>query len=149
MKKIALMLAVAALPILAGAQTTSLKLPQNSGDMREYMAQGDPKCPGCGVVSNVRQVPRTDNTRKQPVSQPNTGGNADLGGGSTATVAGTGAASKAERKEARKPAAPGWLVTVRYDDGSYASFDLDERPTVRKGERVQVNAGKVERYVAR
>jgi hypothetical protein len=31
-----------------------LKLPQTPDQMREYMTDNDARCPGCGVVTNVR-----------------------------------------------------------------------------------------------
>lgn len=147
MKKTLLLLLLASTG--AFAAETQLKLPRDANEIRDYMTPTDSRCPGCGIVSNVRQVQQKGAPRNQQATEPATGGNPDLGGESgTATIAGTGAASKAARKEARKPAAPAWLVTVRYDDGSYAAFEQDDRPSVRKGDRIQVNAGKVERYVA-
>ena len=60
------------------------------------------------------------------------------------TIAGTGSASKAARKAAKAPMPARWLVTVRYDDGSYAAFEQDDQPVVQRGERIQVVSGRVE-----
>lgn len=60
------------------------------------------------------------------------------------TIAGTGSSSRAARKAAKAPEPLRWLVTVRYDDGSYAAFEQDDQPVVQRGERVQVISGRVE-----
>ncbi len=46
--------------VAAEGHGTTLQLPQSADDMRKYMASGDARCPGCGVVSNIRQVEPED-----------------------------------------------------------------------------------------
>lgn len=139
------------LPVVASeaqekATETTLKLPQSADEMREYMASGNSRCPGCGVVSNVRQVEAEVLGGRTPDAgvDMRTG---DSGPGEeihTVTLAGTGSASREARQRAAMPPAKPWRVTVRYDDGSYASFDQDDRPRVARGQRVQVVSGRVE-----
>ncbi|MDQ5941423.1 MAG: hypothetical protein QG572_236 [Pseudomonadota bacterium] len=133
-------------PLLSAAEKP-LNIPQSPEEMRKYMTSGDSRCPGCGVVSNVRQVsPQTQpGIAREEVNPARTG---DSGPGEevgTLTIAGTGSQSREARKKAAQPTAKPWLVTVRYDDGSYAAFEQDSKPAVRKGDRIQVVSGRVER----
>lgn len=128
------------------APQTTLKLPQSADDVRQYMSPGNARCPGCGVVTNVRQVeakisggPRPDAGAEMRTGESGPGEEIQ-----TVTLAGTGAASRAARQQAAAAPAQPWRVTVRYDDGSYASFDQDDRPRVSRGQRIQVVSGKVE-----
>lgn len=137
----------APLPVVAAEEhETTLKLPQSADDMRKYMASGDARCPGCGVVSNIRQVEPEDLGGRSPDAgvEIRTGESGPGDEIQTVTLAGTGSASRAARQQAAKPPAKPWRVTVRYDDGSYASFDQDDRPHVSRGQRVQVVSGRVE-----
>lgn len=127
-------------------QPSSLTLPQSADDMRKYMAPTDARCPGCGVVTNVRQV-----APRAAAGQGNLGGadvrTGDAGPGDDikpVTIAGTGDQSKQARRQAAKSAPRPWQVTVRYDDGSYGAFEQDDPPRVSKGQRVQVVSGRVE-----
>ncbi len=114
--------------------------------MRKYMASGDARCPGCGVVSNIRQVEPEDLGGRSPDAgvEIRTGESGPSEEIQTVTLAGTGSASRSARQQAATPPAKPWRVTVRYDDGSYASFDQDDRPRVSRGQRVQVVSGRVE-----
>ena len=93
--------------------------------MRKYMAPSDARCPGCGVVSNIRQVEPEDLGGRSPDAgvEIRTGESGPGDEIQTVTLVGTGSASRAARQQADKPPAKPWRVTVRYDDGSYASFD--------------------------
>lgn len=131
------------------AAQSKLVLPQSADDVRKYMAAPDARCPGCGVVSNVRRLAAPgeagDSGQEAEIVTHATG---DPGPGrdvQTATIIGTGSESRAARAERARSAPAPWRITVRYDDGSYASFDQDDRPSVRKGDRIQVVAGRVER----
>ena len=137
----------APLPVVAAEEhETTLKLPQSADDMRKYMAPSDARCPGCGVVSNIRQGEQEDLGGRSPDAgvEIRTGESGPGDEIQTVTLAGTGSASRAARQQAAKPPAKPWRVTVRYDDGSYASFDQDDRPRVSRGQRVQVVSGRVE-----
>lgn len=132
---------------LSFAADKPLNIPQTPEEMRKYMKDGDARCPGCGVVTNVRQVEAGTQAGmpRDEVNPPRTG---DAGPGeevSTVTLAGTGSQSRDARRQVAKPAPKPWLVTVRYDDGSYAAFEQEARPAVRKGDRIQVVAGRIER----
>lgn len=136
---------VLASPLLF-AQGSALIIPRSADDMRQFMSNGDARCPGCGIVSNIRQV-----AAKGMV------GNSD----EEAAIARTGDSGPGEdvdtvthlsidfqgKSASAAPAATAkrWQVTVRYDDGSYAAFEQDNAPSVRKGDRIQVVDGRVER----
>ncbi|MQM32605.1 MAG: hypothetical protein CRU78_19770 [Candidatus Accumulibacter phosphatis] len=49
-------------------------------------------------------------------------------------------------KDARQAAAPVliYVLTVRYEDGSFAFLEQSDEPTVHKGDRVRVVEGRVE-----
>ena len=135
--------------VFPAAAQSKLVLPQSADDVRKYMVAPDAHCPGCGVVSNVRRLAAPgeggDSGQEAEAVTQTTG---DPGPGrdvQTVTILGTGAESRAARAERAKPATGPWRVTVRYDDGSYASFDQNDRPSVRKGDRIQVVSGRVER----
>lgn len=139
--------AIACLPLLAGAQTgKALDLPRSPDEMRKYMSPGDARCPGCGVVTNIRQTaldPQVGSAEAAgaELRTGDAGASEDV---KTLTIAGTGSQSRAARRQAAKPATKPWQVTVRYDDGSYASFDQDGQPRVSVGQRVRVVGGRVE-----
>ena len=65
-------------------------------------------------------------------------------GGSLTTTPIIGSGSSV--RDARKAGAPlvSYVLTVRYDDGSYAFFEQADEPVLRKGDRVQVIDGRVE-----
>jgi hypothetical protein len=132
---------------MLAAEESSLVIPRSPQEMRKFMGGSDARCPGCGVVSNVRQVDAKDQAgiAVNGASQARSGDSGPGDDVETLTIAGTGSQSRKARREAAKPVAKPWLVTVRYDDGSYAAFELETAPTVRKGDRVQVVSGRVER----
>lgn len=134
-------------PQLLLAAEQPLKLPLAPGELNQYMDGGDARCPGCGVVTNVRQVASQVQTGvpRDEVNPPRIG---DAGPGEeveTVTILGSGSQSRKARKQAAKPPEQPWQVTVRYDDGSYAAFGQDDQPTVSVGDRIQVISGRVER----
>lgn len=133
-------------PMLS-AEESSLIIPRSPEEMRKFMDESDSRCPGCGVVANIRQVEPTGQAglpREEinPALTGDSGPGEDVG---TLTIAGTGSQSREARRKAAVPLAKPWLVTVRYDDGSYATFEQDSKPAVRKGDRIQVISGRVER----
>lgn len=142
-----LLLSLSLAPLLSAAEKP-LSIPQSPEEVRKYMNDsGDARCPGCGVVTNVRQMAARgglgySDEEAQQLRKGDPGPGEDI---ATTTIIGTGSQSRDARKQATKPAAGPWLVTVRYDDGSYAAFEQSSRPTVGKGDRVQVVSGRVSR----
>jgi hypothetical protein len=142
-----LMLGLSLIPIFSEA-ASPLVIPQSPEEMRKYMnSSGDARCPGCGVVTNIRQTAGRGalgqaDEEAQQLRRGDPGPGEDIG---TTTIIGSGAQSRDARKQSAKPASGPWLVTVRYDDGSYAAFEQSSKPSVGKGERVQVVSGRVER----
>lgn len=124
-----------------------LKIPQTPAQMREYMTDNDARCPGCGVVTNVRRAtaasPEKDSSGS--AARPYAGDPGPGSGVQPIPLAGSGASSRAERRKAAQPAGGMWIVTVRYDDGSYAAFEQEDTPDVRAGERIKVVSGRVEK----
>lgn len=139
-------LALALAPMLH-AEDKPLSIPQTPEEMRKYMNAGDARCPGCGMVTNIRQTAGRGalgnaDEEAQQLRKGDPGPGEDVG---TVTIIGSGAQSRDARKQAATPAASTWLVTIRYDDGSYAAFAQEGKPAVRKGDRVQVVSGRIER----
>jgi hypothetical protein len=123
------------------AQESALIIPRSPEEMRKFMDGSDARCPGCGVVTNVRQTKAKGQggSAQDDLSVDFSG---DLGPDEhiqPLTVFSTNPGSN----DAGRAPARNWLVTVRYDDGSYAAFEQDTQPSVRKGDRVQVVAGQV------
>ncbi|MCP5268807.1 MAG: hypothetical protein H6943_07190 [Zoogloeaceae bacterium] len=130
---------------MLGAEEKPLKIPQNADDVRKYLKNGDSRCPGCGVVTNIRQLAPKGGVSSGTLSGEARVDESGIGGDvQPVTIAGTGSSSRAARKAAKAPEPLRWLVTVRYDDGSYAAFEQDDQPVVQRGERVQVISGRVE-----
>ena len=128
-----------ALPLCVEAQS-KLILPQNQDDIRRLtepaMATGP--CAKCGVVTDLRSAQRERGNSRSPEAPPVSGvGN---------NVATTPIIGKKAVKNARNANQPitFYKLTVRYDDGTYAFFEQDDQPSVRKGDRVDVIDGRVE-----
>jgi hypothetical protein len=133
---------------LLSAEESTLVIPHSPQEMRKFMGGNDSRCPGCGVVSSVRQIDPKNRAGNDDDEEASLARFGDSGPGDdveTVTIVGTGSQSREARREAAKPVARPWLITVRYDDGSYAAFEQDTAPAVRKGDRVQVVSGRVER----
>ena len=59
-----------------------------------------------------------------------------------------GMPDKAEREECTggmQKLSQSGLVCFKYDDGTYAFFEQDDEPSVRKGDKVEVVDGRIER----
>ena len=126
-------------PLLA---QSPLQLPSAPDDFRELLDdQRSGPCGQCGVVTAIRTQSREGQAPRNPgPTRRDTGG---LGGNLTTTpIFGTGSTVQ----DARQAGAPviSYVITVRYDDGSFAFFDQDDEPVVRKGDRVRVVADRVE-----
>ena len=91
-------------------------------------------CTTCGVVTNVRS--EQSEVSRKPL--PATLGGPTIQG---APIIGTGTTVQDGRKS---PKQTSWKVTVRYDNGQYATFDQSDEPSVRKGDKVRVAEGRVQ-----
>ena len=115
---------------------SQLKLPSGQDDYRELIEEkrGGP-CERCGVVTGIRTQthagPRPRNTA--PPIAPSL---------VTTPIIGTGRVVE----DARSANAPmtTYVVTVRYEDGSYAFIEQYDEPAVSKGDQVRVFEGRVE-----
>lgn len=138
-KTVVCLLLALALPAFALAQS-KLILPHSQEDLRKLMQKDDAgPCEKCGIVTDVRTETR------QPGS-PTTGLPAESGiGGNVATspILGSGSVVK-DAKNAQKPTTY-YKMTVRFDDGTYAFFEQDDAPAMRKGDKVKLIEGRVER----
>jgi hypothetical protein len=114
---------------------SNLLLPSSTDDYRKLVKpkQTGP-CTTCGVVTNVH-MQQID--LEKPVLETTPGGPVLHG----TPIIGTGTAVQDARKSSRQE---NWKVTVRYDNGQYATFDQDDEPSIRKGDKVQVVEGRVE-----
>lgn len=131
-----------ALPATLLAQS-DLQLPSGQDDYRELLEEPrSGPCERCGVVTGIRTQSREAARPRNPAAtaRRDTGG---IGGNLTTTpIIGTGSVVA----DARKAAAPviSYVITVRYEDGSFAFIDQDDEPAVSKGDRVRVVEGRVE-----
>ncbi len=131
-----------AVPPLSLAQS-SLQLPSGEEDYRVLLEeQRSGPCERCGVVTGIRTQNHEPARSRNPaaVSQDEMSG---MGGSLTTTpIIGSGSSVR----DARKAGAPlvSYVITVRYDDGSYAFIEQADEPVPRKGDRVQVIDGRVE-----
>jgi len=128
-----------ALPLLANAQS-KLILPQNQDDIRRLTERADAgPCVKCGVITDVRSATRERSPGRAPEAPPVSGI-----GNNVATTPIIGKAAVKNARNANKPISY-YKMTVRYDDGTYAFFEQDDEPAVKKGDRVEVIDGRVER----
>lgn len=133
-----------ALPRLSLAQDKlDLKLPSGEEVYRELQEdQRSGPCERCGVVFRIRSERRQGQGRRDPADAARR----DVGSIDshmvTAPMIGTGSTVK----DSRKAAAPVliYVITVRYEGGSFAFFEQHDEPAVRKGDRVRVVEGRVE-----
>jgi hypothetical protein len=127
------------LPAMACAQG-KLILPSSQDDISKLMERADTgPCEKCGVITDIhserRQVRNRDTMQPVPAS--------GISSGITTTpIVGSGTAVK-DARNANKPDTF-YKMTVRYDDGTYAFFEQDDQPAVRKGDKVEVIDGRVE-----
>ena len=129
-----LLLALSA-PATALAET-NLVLPQNANDIRELTRKSEAgPCTRCGVVTNIRSE-----NRPRPQA-PKTASPAGTNLQTTPILSGGSAAKDA--RNASKPVAF-YKMTVRMDDGTFTFFEQDDKPSVAKGDRVEIVEGRVE-----
>ncbi len=99
-------LALALAPMLQ-AEDKPLSIPQTPEEMRKYMNAGDARCPGCGMVTNIRQTAGRGalgnaDEEAQQLRKGDPGPGEDVG---TVTIVGSGAQSREARKQAATPTA--------------------------------------------
>ena len=129
-----------ALPLLSHAQS-KLILPQSQDDIRRLNTQAEASgpCTQCGVVTDLSSAQRERGKSRSPEAPPVSGV-----GNNVATSPIIGKKAVKDARNASKPITY-YKMTVRYDDGSYAFFEQDDEPDVRKGDRVDVIDGRVVR----
>ena len=131
---VAIGLAVALTP-LSLAQS-HLKLPSSQDDYRELIEEErSGPCERCGVVTAIRSQ-----THEGP--RPRSPAPAIAPSLVTAPIIGTGSAVE-DARHANAPVTT-YVVTVRYEDGTYAFIEQYDEPVVSKGDRVRVVEGRVE-----
>ena len=137
-----LMLCGALMSPVLFAQERALIVPHSPEEMRKFMDGSDARCQGCGVVANVRQTKAKGQggSAQDDLSIDFSGDSGPDEHIQPLTVFSTNSGSQ----DAGRAPARNWQVTVRYEDGSYAAFEQDTQPLVRKGDRVQVVAGRVQ-----
>lgn len=138
-----LLLALAFPPLSLAQSKLQLQLPSAEESYREIQQeQRNAPCERCGVVYRTRTEKRAGPGRRDPASAARQSPGSPDGHMATAPIIGSGSSVK----DARKAAAPVLMhiVTVRYDDGSFASFEQIDEPAVREGDRVRVVDGRVE-----
>ena len=131
---VAIGLAVALTP-LSLAQS-HLKLPSSQDDYRELIEEErSGPCERCGVVTAIRSQ-----THEGP--RPRSPAPAIAPSLVTTPIVGTG--STVEDARQRDAPVQIYVITVRYEDGTFAFIEQHDEPSVRKGDRVQVVEGRVE-----
>jgi len=115
---------------------SNLILPSSPDDMRKLMKTVEPgPCTLCGTVSNVRTKERAAPKRmEQP--RPN--------GPNLIATPIIGKGDSVKRARERDSGSTVYVITVRYDNGQYASFEQDDKPAVSKGDKINVVEGRVE-----
>ena len=128
------------IPAIANAEG-ELVLPSGHDDFNKLMeTPRNGPCEKCGVVTDVHSERRAVKSRDTMAPVPSSGISSGI---KTTPIVGSGTTVK----DARSAHLPDtfYKMTVRYDDGTYAFFEQDAEPTVRKGDKVEVIDGRVER----
>ena len=135
---LALGLAAAASSPAVNAQT-NLKIPHNSDEIREFVAEpaGQP-CTTCGIVVSVRTETAPAGGGKTSL---NLASNPTLTGGPGGQLATVPIGPKREGAAGPEMIT---VITVRYDSGSYARVEQHDETPLKKGDRVRVTDGRVE-----
>ncbi|WP_291995439.1 hypothetical protein [Candidatus Accumulibacter sp. ACC003] len=129
-------------PQLVVAQT-ALQLPSGDEDYRQLQQeQRSGPCQLCGVVFAIRTLTAAGSGRRDPAAAARRNVGAADAHMVTAPIIGTGSTVKDDR-QARAPVRS-YELTIRYEDGSFASITQSEPPLVHKGDRVRVVDGRVE-----
>ena len=126
-------------PALALAQS-DLILPQSAEDFRQLgMKSNTEPCVRCGIVTDIFAQSREIAPNDSPSALPASGVGNSIG---TTPILGSGTTVK-DARNANKPTTF-FKATVRFDDGTYAFFEMDDKQGLRKGDKVEVVEGKLE-----
>lgn len=128
-----LLLSLSFAPLLF-AEGTDLVVPDSPEEMEKTLGDNAP-CNGCGLVTDVRHQASAPD---QDPSQPYTIVEATVSSSETQVYE-----NGVETYDSDGPTGGTWLITVRYDDGSYAVHESGTRPSVEQGDRVRVVSGQV------
>ncbi|MEF8699162.1 MAG: hypothetical protein V5B33_07500 [Candidatus Accumulibacter sp. UW20] len=119
-----------------GFAQVDLKLPSSDDDYRQLLdEQRSGPCDRCGVVTAIR-------TQTHAGPRPPSRAPAVAPGLTTAPLIGTGSAV-ADAREANAPVTT-YIISVRYEDGSFTFVEQDDPPVIVKGDRVRIFDGRVE-----
>jgi hypothetical protein len=144
---IRLLAALLALGAAQAAAQAPLKLPRTQGEIRALMREtNDPICLRCGVVASTNTLAGAASSGPQPgdSSLPLPGSSGlDPGVG---TVPFGSDRAKADRDRMRQAPPQRYEVVVRYDDGTLGRLELAQDPRLKRGDRVKVEDGRIERY---
>jgi len=138
-----LLLALAWPPLALAQSKLQLQLPSGEETYREIQQeQRSGPCERCGVVFRTRTESRAGPGRRDAGMAARQNPGSPDGHMATAPIIGSGSSVQ----DARQAAAPTliYIVTVRYDDDSFAAFEQLDEPVVRAGDRVRVVDGRVE-----
>ena len=124
-------LAIALLPAGAAAQG---KLP----DSPVFKASPPADCAGCGVVRSVKRVEKPARITAQE-RESTAGFVAQMPIGGDKPVVG----SAADAREQLKPPVVSYEVVVRLDDGRFQLVVQDDAGSLREGDKVRIDRGKV------
>lgn len=138
-------IAIGAAIALPAAAETPLILPKNPAELRQMTTEPTgSQCPQCGVVTSIRkgaeEMEAPDPGQNLAPSYMNDGPGDNVG-----AVPLLGKTAKEARQQMAPSSSADYLVTIRYDNGNYAVFEQQEKPDLRKGDRIKVQDGKVER----
>lgn len=137
------LLALAWPPTSLAQSGLQLQLPSGEDTYREMQQeQRAGPCELCGVVYRTRSEKRAAGARREALNPARQDISSADGHMVTTPLLGSGSTVR----DARQANAPVLIhiITVRYDDGSFASFEQVDEPVVRQGDRVRVVDGRVE-----
>lgn len=123
----------------------SPNIPLDPDSLRTILGSDNSQCPGCGIVTDVRQLQA--DTAGNPAAEIDVPFANNSGPGDsvlTSPILSTDKKLTGTASSRSRAGEGNWRVTIRYDDGSYASFDQTGRPAVSKGDRARVVSGRVE-----
>ncbi|QNK00820.1 glycine zipper 2TM domain-containing protein [Dyella telluris] len=138
LRRLAVVGLVAAVALLSGCETPPQRQTVYSGSSN--------RCEQCGVVSDVRQIETQKSSSPLGMVIGGIAGGVignQFGGGSgkvLTTVAGTVAGGAIGNQVGKNSGGPdvAWQVTIKLDDGRYATVTQAADPQVRTGDYVQI-----------
>ena len=122
---------VAFLPVLAAAQAPTPESPI-------FKSAPQAGCEGCGVVRSVKRVEKPQRITSQE-RESTAGFVVQVPAGGERPVVG----SAADTRDQLKPPVVSWEVVVRLDDGRFQLVVQDDAGSLREGDKVRIDRGKV------